>query len=47
MFGALFVLALAAAVIGLFWVPRLPTDSRPEPTAPDIAAPGTPRATAV
>ncbi|MCL8011249.1 MFS transporter [Streptomyces sp. AS02] len=47
MFGTLFGLALAAAVIGLIWVPRLPTASRPEPTTPKKAAPGTPRTTAL
>ncbi|MEW2400785.1 MFS transporter [Streptomyces sp. NPDC046862] len=47
MFGTLFGLALAAAVIGLLWVPRLPTAPRPEPMAPSTAAPGTPRRTAV
>lgn len=47
LFGTLFGLALAAAVIGLIWVPRLPTAPRPEPTAPETAAPGTPRQTAV
>jgi MFS transporter, SP family, inositol transporter len=46
MFGTLFGLALAAAVIGLIWMPRLPTAPHPEPTAPKTAAPGTPRQTA-
>lgn len=47
MFGTLFGLALAAAVIGLIWVPRLPTAPDPEPTAPRTAASGTPRQSAV
>ncbi|MFE9029592.1 MFS transporter [Streptomyces iakyrus] len=46
MFAVLFGLALAAAVIGLVWVPRLPSAHRPEPVPPgtavlDTAAPGT------
>ncbi|MFF7284339.1 MFS transporter [Streptomyces griseorubiginosus] len=47
MFGTLFGLALAAAAIGLIWVPRLPTAPHPEPTAPKTAATGTPRETTV
>jgi inositol transporter-like SP family MFS transporter len=42
MFGSLCGLALAAAVIGLVWVPRLPTAPRPEPTAIGTAAPAVP-----
>ncbi|MFE8958597.1 MFS transporter [Streptomyces iakyrus] len=41
MFAVLFGLALAAAVIGLVWVPRLPSAHRPEPTPLGTAAAGT------
>ncbi|MEU6914293.1 MFS transporter [Streptomyces olindensis] len=47
LFGVLFSLALAAAVIGLIWVPRLPRTEESEPTAPHAVADGTPRPTAV
>jgi inositol transporter-like SP family MFS transporter len=40
MFDTLFGLALAAAVIGLFWVPRLPKALQPEgPTPPKTSSP--------
>ncbi len=47
LFGALFCLALTAAVIGLIWVPRLPTTAGSEPMAPRTSASGTSRRTAV
>ncbi|MEU3936553.1 MFS transporter [Streptomyces sp. NPDC029044] len=47
MFAVLFGLALAAAVIGLIWVPRLPTTPRPEPEAPGTTAACAPRTAAV
>ena len=44
MFGTLFALMLAAASIGLLWVPRLPKAPQPEePTAPTTPAPETTR----
>ncbi len=43
-FGLLLALMLVAALIGLAWVPRLPTAPRPEELrAPNTAAPDTPR----
>ncbi|MFI8893889.1 MFS transporter [Streptomyces paradoxus] len=47
MFAVLFGLALVAAVIGLIWVPRLPTTPRPEPEAPGTTAACAPRTVAV
>ncbi|MFJ7296476.1 MFS transporter [Streptomyces collinus] len=41
MFAVLFGLALAAAAIGLVWIPRLPTTHRPEQAPLGTAVPGT------
>ncbi|MGP4047683.1 MFS transporter [Streptomyces sp. 2A115] len=42
MFATLFGLSLAAAVIGLLWMPRLPKPLQPEgPTAPTMSSPDT------